>query len=340
MATKTSDFPAKQRQLNDDIKNGSFKQCYLIYGEEAYLRNQNRDKLTKALSGDMASMNFSRYEGDGISPGEIIDMAETMPFLADKRVILIENSGFFKSGCPELAEYLKSPAETTFFIFAEKEVDKRKDLYKAVSKTGFEICCDEQDENTLKAWISSKVKSEGKSISPRALAFMIDRVGTDMSNISTELEKLVCYCMDRNEITESDIEAVCANWLTNRIFAMTDAIVEKNQRRAIDLYYDLLALKEPPAKILALITRQFNLMLQVKEMSDNHKDNGSIASAVKLAPFLVGKYINWARGYTRQELIDALELCAGNDEAVKTGKLDYVISVEMVIIRCTADKSV
>ena len=116
-----------------------------------------------------------------------------------------------------------------------------------------------------------------------------------MSNISTEIEKLVCYCMDRSEITEEDIEAVCANWLTNRIFAMTDAIVEKNQKRAINLYYDLLALKEPPAKILALITRQFNLMLQVKEMNANHKDNGTIAGAVKLAPFLVGKYINWGK---------------------------------------------
>ena len=336
MANKTTDFPAKQRQLNEDIKNGNFQRCYLVYGEEAYLRNQNRDKLVKALAGDSASMNFSRYEGDSLNPGEIIDMAETMPFLSDKRVILVENSGFFKSGCAELAEYLKNPSETTFFIFAEKEVDKRKDIYKTVSKIGFEICCDEQDERMLSSWIASKVKSEGKIISPRALSFLIDRVGTDMSNISTELEKLICYCLDRNEITEEDIEAVCANWLTNRIFAMTDAIVEKNQKRAIDLYYDLLALKEPPAKILALITRQFNLMLQVKEMNENHRDNGSIASAVKLAPFLVNKYIGWARGYSRAELQEALELCAANDEAVKTGKLDYVISVVMVIIKCTA----
>jgi len=108
MATKTTDFPVKQRQLNDDIKNGTFKQCYLIYGDEAYLRLQNRDKLVKALGGDSSSMNFTRYEGDQINPAEVIDMAETMPFLSDKRVILIENSGFFKNGCPLLADYLKS----------------------------------------------------------------------------------------------------------------------------------------------------------------------------------------------------------------------------------------
>ena len=335
MAGKASDFPVKQRQLNEDIRNGTFRNCYLIYGEEAYLRNQNRDKLVKALNGENASMNFSRYEGDKINPGEVIDMAETMPFLSDKRVILIENSGFFKTGCPELAGYLKEPSATTFFVFAEKDVDKRKDIYKAVSKNGFEICCDTQDEGTLKAWINNKVKAEGKTISPSTINALMERVGTDMSNISTELEKLVCYCIDRNEITADDVQAVCANWITSQIFAMTDAIVEKNQKKAINLYYDLLALKEPPAKILALITRQFNIMLQVKEMNEHRVDNNSIASAVKLPPFLVGKYTNWARRYTMEELVDTLQMCASNDEGVKTGKLDYVISVEMVIIKCT-----
>lgn len=338
MPAKTSDFQVKQKQFNEDIKNGEFKPCYLICGEEAYLRYQNRDKLLKALGADASSMNFTRYEGDSCNPLEIIDMAETMPFLADKRVLLIENSGFFKNGCPELADYLKAPAESAVLIFVEKELDKRKDIYKALSKAGFEISCDVQDDQMLTRWIFSRVSSEGKSMSPRAAAFFLERVGTDMSNISTEIEKLVCYCMDRAEITEADIEAVCAGWLTSRIFAMTDAIVERNQKRAIDLYYDLLALKEPPAKILALITRQFNIMLQVKEMSDNRRDKGSIASAVGIAPFLVGKYQNWARGYSYQELKDTLEMCASNDEAVKTGELDYVISVEMVIIKCTASK--
>ncbi|RKM55612.1 DNA polymerase III subunit delta [Butyrivibrio sp. X503] len=337
MAAKSSDFKVKQKQLNEDITSGNLKQCYLVYGEEAYLRLQNRDKLVKALGGDSASMNFTRYEGDACDPAAIIDMAETMPFLSDKRVILVENSGFFKSGCPELADYLKEPAEAAYFIFVEKEVDRRKDIYKAAAKLGLDINCDEQDEDTLKRWIASKFRSEGKNISSGAVAFLIDRVGTDMSNISTEIEKLVCYCIDRDEVTSADIEAVCANWITSRIFAMTDAIVEKNRKKAIDLYYDLLALKEPPAKILALITRQFNLMLQIKEMDDNRKDKGTIASAVGLMPFLVGKYVNWAKNYSYQELKDALELCASNDEAVKTGKLDYVISVEIVIIGCTGN---
>ncbi len=335
MAAKTSDFPAKQRQLNEELKAGNFHRCYLIYGEEAYLRFQDRDKILTALGVEDSSMNYNRYEGEALNPNEIIDMAETMPFLSDKRVILVEESGFFKKGCPELADYLKSPSETTIFIFVEKDVDKRKDIYKTVTKTGFDIECSTQGDDMLRNWIGSRFKSEGKVISPRAAAFLLSRVGTDMSNIACEIEKLTCYCIDRDEIREQDIEAVCANYLTGRIFDMTDAIAERNQKKAIDLYYDLLALKEPPARILALITRQFNLMLQVKEMAENGKSKFDIASKVKLQPFIVEKYKRWATTYTYENLRDALELCASSDAAVKTGKLDYIISVEMVIIRCT-----
>ncbi len=336
MAAKTTDFPVKQRQLNEDISKGSFQKCYLLYGEEAYLRFQNRDKLLKALDATPSSMNFNRYEGDSISPAEIIDMAETMPFLAERRVILVQDSGFFRNGCPQLAEYLKAPSDTVVFIFVEEEMDKRKDMFKAVSKIGFEMECIIQDDEVLKRWIRTKVGAEGKEISPRAQALLLDRVGTDMSNIASEIEKLICYCIDRSEIKEADIEAVCANYLTSRIFAMTDAISAQNQTRAMELYYDLLALKEPAPKILALISRQFNMMLQVKEMTENRKGSKEIASALGLAPFAVTKYQNWSRSFSYGQLIKALDICASNDEAVKKGKLNMDISVEMVIIACTS----
>ncbi len=332
----TSEYPAKQKQLNEDIKNGTLKQCYLIYGDEVYLRNQNRDKLKKALVPEGDTMNYQFYEGKDINPGEIIDMAETLPFFADRRTIIIQNSGLFKSGCPELAEYIKKPSETAYFVFVESDVDKRKDMFKAVQKIGLDLNCETQTEDILKRWVAGLFAKEGKTISPRAQAVFIDRVGTDMANISNEVEKLICYCMDKNEVTEQDIDEVCANWLTNRIFDMTDAIVEKNQKRAIDLYYDLLALKEPPQKIMGLISSQFNLMLQVKEMSESRTDLATIMSVIKRPKFVANKYINWTRRYTMQEIKDTLEMCLNNDLAIKTGKLDAVISVEMLIVKASA----
>lgn len=332
---KTSEYPAKQRQINNDIKSGEYKPCYLVYGDEAYLRLQNRDKLKAGLMGDADSMNLGYYEGAGISPEEVIDMAETMPFLAERRVIIIETSGFFKHGCKPLADYIKNQAETVNFIFVEESVDKRCDLYKVVKDKGFEINCEVQTAETLGAWINGRLRAEGRIISPRALAFLIGRVGTDMAFISNELLKLVSYTDGRDEITEQDIDAVCANWLTGKIFDLTDAIVSKDQKRAMSLYYDLLALKEPAPKILVLITRQFNIMLQVWEMFSRRYSSAAIGEAVKLPRFVAEKYIRWARSYTYETLRQALDDCVYYDEAVKRGLLDKDISVEMLIVKCT-----
>ena len=117
----------------------------------------------------------------------------------------------------------------------------------------------------------------------------LEKTGTDMGNISQELEKLLSYTMGRDVITRADIEAVCTTQITNRIFEMIRAVTEKKQRKALDLYQDLLALKEPPMRILFLLARQFNLLLQVKELLAEHCDQATIAKRTGLQSFVVRK---------------------------------------------------
>ena len=87
--------------LNQDIKTGEFKQIYLLYGEEAFLKNSYKNRLKEAIIGD-DTMNFARFEGKGLDVDELIRLADTMPFFAERRLIQIEDSGFFKNACPEL----------------------------------------------------------------------------------------------------------------------------------------------------------------------------------------------------------------------------------------------
>ena len=124
------------KKLNEEIREGNLKQVYLLCGEEAYLRRQYRDRVKKALIGDGDLMNLNCFEGKGIVPGEVVDLAQTMPFLAERRVLVIENSGFFKKGGEDLAAYLADPAPSAYFLFVEAEVDKRSKLYKAVTAKG------------------------------------------------------------------------------------------------------------------------------------------------------------------------------------------------------------
>lgn len=320
------------QRLIQDIKTGQFNHIYLLYGAEAYLRKQYKDKLKNAIVGD-DNMNYHYYEGKDISIGEVIDQAETLPFFAEKRLIILENSGFFKSGGEQLTEYLSSPASTTIFLFVETEVDKRSRLFKTVSSKGCAVEFAIQDENTLKRWILGMVKKENKKISESALDFLLEKTGTDMENIRKETEKLFCYCMNKEAITEADIEEICTKRIGNHIFDMVSAIADKKQKHALELYYELLAQKEPPMRILFLIARQFNLLLQVKELKGKGYQNKAIGEKVGLPGFIAGKYVTQASRFKTKEIREAVEACVAAEEAIKTGRINDNMSVEMLIIQ-------
>ena len=232
------------KSILEDIKTQNFKQAYLLYGEEAYLKHQYKNKLKNALLPEDDTMNFSRFEGKGTEIPKVIDLAETMPFFADRRVILLENTGFFKNKADALADYMGSLPDYLVLIFVEEEVDKRNRMYKAVQKQGRAVEFARQDEKTLMTWVLGMMKKEGKKITRQDMEDFLEKTGTDMGNISQELEKLLSYTMGRDVITRADIEAVCTTQITNRIFEMIRAVTEKKQRKALDLYQDLLALKE------------------------------------------------------------------------------------------------
>lgn len=320
------------KQINEHIKQGNFKQVYLLYGEERYLRRQYRDKLRKALCGEGDTMNTHFYEGKNISAEEIIDLAETLPFLADRRVIFLTDSGLFKSGGEKIAEYLSNPNASTFFVFTETEVDKRSRLYKAVQAKGYAAEFTAQDESLLKRWVASTLAKEGKRITESTVQLFLSKTGTDMENIQMELEKLVCYCMDRDVVTDGDVEAVCSARVSSHIFDMINALAAKQQKQALELYYDLLALKEPPMRILFLIARQCNMLLQVKELKSKGYDSRTIASKMGIAPFIVNKCLGQAAKFRTSALRTAVEKCVEAEEAVKTGRMNDVMSVEILML--------
>ena len=324
------------KSLNEDIRSGQFRNAYLLYGEEAYLKKQYKDRMTKAMLPDGDTMNYAYYEGKGINPAELIDLAETMPFFAERRLIVVENSGFFKNAAPELADYIKTMPDTACFLFVEDEVDKRGKTYKAVKDKGRIVELGRQDEKTLLYWIAGNVKKEGRRIKESTARYLVAKTGTDMENLEKELEKLFSYTLGQEEITVQDIDEICTAQITNKIFDMIEAVAAKQQKRALDYYYDLLALKEPPMRILYLLARQFKLMLEVKDLVGRGNDKAQIAKTVKLHPFVAGKYMQQCRTFTRAELRNIMEEAANTEELVKTGRLNDVMSVEIFIVKFSA----
>ena len=321
------------KTIDEDIRNGQFQSVYLLCGEEAYLKKQYKDKLKRAMADPDDSMNFSAYEGKGINPKEVIDLAETLPFFANRRVILIENSGFFKNSCEELAEYMPQIPETTHFIFVEDEIDKRSKLYKAVKNAGKIVEFTSQTEELLTRWVLTRIKKEGKNITGSVMQLFLNKVGNDMGNIDRELEKLLCYCMEKEVIEAADVEAVTTEQTTKKVFDMVHAIAEHNQRKALDLYYDLLTLKEPPMRIMYLISRQFQILLNIKDMSGKGFDNAAMAKNAGIPPFAVRRNLSQAKGFTMQQLKQAIRDGVDYEEAVKTGRMNDQMAVELFLMK-------
>lgn len=321
------------KSLNEDIKTGQFKQAYLLYGEEAYLKKQYKDKLTKAMHPEGDTVNYAYYEGKGTNPAELIDLAETMPFFADRRLIVVENSGFFKNATPELADYIKNMPETACFLFVESEVDKRGKMYKSVKDKGRAVEMGRQDEKTLLYWLAGMVKKEGKQIKESTARYLVAKTGTDMENLEKEMEKLFSYTLGQTEITVQDVDEICTTQITNKIFDMVEAVATKQQKRALHYYYDLLALKEPPMRILYLLSRQFKLLMEVKDLSGRGYEKSQIAKTAGLHPFVAGKYIKQCHSFSKEELRSIMEDAANMEEMVKTGRLNDRMSVELFIVK-------
>ena len=324
------------KTIDNDIKMGQLKNVYLLYGTEDYLKRQYRDKLKHALVEPDDTMNFSAYEGKDINPKELIDLSETLPFFKEKRMILGENSGFFKNSCDDLAEYMSQVPESTCFVFVEEEVDKRSKLFKAASRAGSAVEFETPKEDMLVRWILGRIQREGKKITQSVMQLFLSKTGSDMENIDKELEKLICYTLDKTEISAADVEAICTGQTENKIFEMIDAISAKNQKKALDLYYDLLALKEAPMRILFLIARQFQNLLLIKSMSAKGYPAVSIAKTAGMPSFAVQKNLRQAGAFKINQLKEAIEDCGQAEEDVKTGRMADQLAVELLIVKYSA----
>ena len=319
------------KNLNQDLKDGTFKPVYLLFGDEPFLIASYKRRLREALTGG-DTMNYNYFEGKGPDVKEIISLADTMPFFAARRLIMIDGSGFFKTAAPdELVDYMGAVPETTCLVFCESEVDKRNRPYKKVKELGRAVELGRQDAAQLSRWAAGILAQDGKRITRSVMDYFLERTGDDMESIRSELEKLVCYTMGRSVVTKEDVDAVGTVHVENRIFEMVSAITAGNKRKAMDLYEDLLTLREPPMRILFLIARQFNQLLQVKELADAGNDKGSIAAKAKIPPFAAGRLIAQARSFTREQILSCVSRCVQLEEDVKTGKLDDRLAVELLI---------
>lgn len=317
--------------IKEHIKKCNYKRFYLLYGSEEYLKKLYRDKMKAAIIKDGGDINYSYFEGKDIETDKLAQAAMTLPFFADLRLIVVEKSGFFKAQ-NNLPELLSNTPDTTVMVFVEDEVDKRNRLYKFIKDNGYVSEMNGLDDKNLKLFVTSLFSKYNQRITEADVAYLLDKIGTDMTNIINEVEKISSYSSGREVVLREDIDAVITVQISGRIFQMIDAIGSRQTQKALDLYYELIAVREKPLSILFLIIRHFNILLQVKDLQNRNYDGAAISEQVGVPVFAVNKYGYQARNFTFKRLKEALEFGTDIEQQIKTGSMDERVGVELFIV--------
>lgn len=318
--------------IADHIKAGEFSRVYLLYGDETYLMRQYRDKLIDALIDREDSMNFASYKAEKTSPDEVAGFIQTMPFFGDRRVALVEYSGFFEKAGKELLVMVEDIPETSVLIFVETAI-KKDLLYKRVEAIGTVAEFTTPSEAMLTNWIARRVNDDGLKIETAAIRLMLESVVQDMNNISNEVEKLIFYCKDKGVITATDVDKMCVSQVEGKIFEMLDALSRKDGHTVMTLYEDLVYLKHPYRLMLSNITNNFRRTMKVRACMDEGKSFGEIVSVLGMKEYPVKKHMALAKQYDYKRLKEYVERCSQADTQIKT----YVMSEKMAMDMLLAD---
>lgn len=332
------------QEIKKNIKEGQFHRLYLLHGAEDYLRHSLKQELKQALVGEDVSMNYAYYEGNKVVADEVIAFAKTMPFFAQWRLVIVENCGINKKPEDAWLEFLGQVPETAVVVILEREIDKRGRFFKACKKNAYIVDVDKEKGNYVMQWIADWLSANHGSMKRDVQRYFVERVSDNMALLERELEKLRDYKMTPKqlsgldqlegvvfEITVEDIEAVSVKTVENQIFEMIDAAAKQNASKAFMLYQDLLSLKESPIKILVLLHRQTNILLQIKDHIRLKHNTGEIASVLKLPPFVVNKNSAIAKQYSYKRLKSLFALGVQLDEDIKLGRIKDQIAVELLL---------
>lgn len=324
------------RSIDSEIEQQAFKRIYLLFGKEHYLLKENRERLLKALGvTDRKDINFTLLSEKDFNVPTLISDSDTLPFFADRRVILVEESGYFKGNKKEkdrLVKYIPDIPETTVIVFVESEVDKRDKLYKAVAKNGTAEEFVIGDQNEMFRWIGGRLSVDGIQMRRDAWNEFYLRCGSSMDLMDAEYQKLSAYCWEKKQIEKSDVEAICANASETKIFALSDAISERNAARVFEVYHDMLRQNEKAPGILALIQRQLMQLYDLKLMD---RDGVSFADKKKNLgisyDFIIRKLETYQKRFKEDELRRLLRKAADYEEDFKSGRIEDSIAVELLL---------
>ena len=323
--------------LKKSFSKGDFAPVYYFYGANTLLIDKAVEDIKAAFfSGSDPGLGLESFDGQSNSPSEIINSARTLPFGANKKLVVVKSAYSFKTGQTEkFGSYFSSPSKYTCLVFVgEKMVFKGK-LLTALKKAGQVVTFEKpKKEGDIKRFISESFRQRGKKISADALNFMSDNVGNDLGIIDNEVEKAVLFCGDKNIVEVTDLAEVLTTGNRDTIFDLVEAVGKGNIQKSLLLLGTLIDNDNHPLAILKMISRQFRLISIAKEGVEKGLPRSEVGKKLGLNyDFIINKVIEQARGWSAHSLARVLEKIFETDYRLKSSRIDGKVLMEELIFR-------
>ncbi|MBO0779065.1 MAG: DNA polymerase III subunit delta [Ktedonobacteraceae bacterium] len=332
---------------------------YLLHGNDDF---SSREWLQQLRQRGPFDYNQDVYSGSEANLNEVLATCDTMPFLSEQRLVVIDGlpkrkrgesasssadtqkkgktrkgkkgattrAGFEK----ELAEYVgRMPEFTVLVVLVEEALEAANPLVKAAEKYGEVHQHTSPKGAALESWISKRAKGLGVKISPGAASLLANFIGNQLRLLANELDKLATYAGPGGTIQEDAVRLLSAQVQEARIFDLTDALAQRNQRQALNILHDLLADGEPPLRLISTITTQVRSLLLVKELAQRGMRTAQIASSLGLAPFIVEKSMRQIGKFSAAQLEGTYRQLLETDTALKRSRLSPEMALDLLVVQ-------
>ena len=305
------------------LKSDNLAPVYFFTGEESFvLKSALKRLIDTAVPEDMHDVNLTYLPSDADGQ-KIAEACETFPFFTEKRMVILEDSGFITSSAKpdkedRFLEYLKAPMESTVLVVVAQSPDKRKKCVGAL-QNHVVVEFNALSDSELMAWIEKTLRGFNLTIDRSALLFLIEYAEATPQSLICELEKLASYKKE-GVINKDDILSIITPSTDYNVFNMTDALLRRDAKGALSLLSYMLNQKEEPILILGAVSKQYRQILMIKSMLERKASKQEILSTLKIRDFAYKKYEGVCQKRSIESLNKAVDLCYKTDEGLKTGK--------------------
>ena len=336
------------QKLKADLKEGNLGCAYIFYGEESYLREYYLEEVRKELvPAGFEEFNYHKLEGKSLTIQDLAEMAEAMPMLAERTLLVITDLDLFKLNEEQrekLIAFLEDIPPYCCVIFVYDTIEYKpnrtlKKLVKALTDRVEAVEFKAQDSSDLVAWIARRFKALGKEIDRQTAEYLIFTCGGLMTGLIPEIQKIGTYAKGK-AITQKDIDAVADPVLSAEVFKLSDAVLQGNYDLAASILGDLLKMQTEPIMILAALGSQLRRIYTARMAIDSGKDKYWLMELWEMKSDYPAKLLlSAAKKTTADWCADAVKMCQVLDRRMKSEKgIDAAGELKLLLVRLGARK--